>query len=364
MKRTLTQRIVTAAWMAALGLMLSGCGLRGPQSIVDADGPVAAYQYWTFMVSFYVSLLIFVLVGSLIVYCVVRYRHVGEVTPDTPLPDQGHGSTKLEVTLIIVSIVLVIVILVPALQGQFYQGTLQDPAAEVLEINVTGYQWWWKFEYPALGVVTANELAIPTGRAVKFNLKTNDVIHSFWVPRLGGKVDLMPNQKNWLWLRSTKDGTYYGQCVEFCGESHAFMKFRVHSLPGDEFKSWVEHQKSGAREVTDPLALRGKQLFKTKQCVGCHQIRPAAGGNLAPDLTHLASRTTIAAGELENTPENLAAWLDHPGEIKPGNMMQAAFLHPTPQPSWRRPWPGWDNLNIALNQGDIDALVAYLRSLE
>lgn len=362
------KRLKTAALIGLLGILSTGCqawGLKGPQSTVDPDGPVAAFQYWTFLVSFYVSLLIFVCVGTLIVYCVVRFRVPGaEVHPDTPLPDQSHGSTKLEIGLIIMSIGLVIVILVPALQGQFYQGTLQDREEDVLVCKVTAYQWWWKFEYPALGVVTANELAIPTGKAVKFELYTNDVIHAFWVPRLGGKMDVMPNQHNWMWLRAVEAGEYYGQCTEFCGESHAFMKFRVHALGRDDFNAWVEHQKSGAREVTDPLAVRGRDLFKTKQCVGCHQIRPAPGGNVAPDLTHLASRGTIAAGLLDNTPENLAEWLSHPGEIKPGNMMEAAFLHPQPLPGWRRPWPGWDNLNIALNSGDIDALVAYLRSLE
>lgn len=361
------RRVAMAALMAALGILSTGCsawGLKGPQSVVDPDGPVASFQYWTFLVSFYVSLLIFVCVGTLIVYCVVRFRHPGEITADTPLPDQGHGSTKLEIGLILVSIVLVIVILVPALEGQFYQGTLQDRESDVMVIRVTAYQWWWKFEYPKEGVITANEFTIPTGKAVKFELTTNDVIHSFWIPRLGGKMDVMPNQHNWLWLRATQPGMYYGQCVEFCGESHAFMKFRCFAVPPDDFNRWVEHQKSDAREVTDPVAVRGRDLFKSKSCVGCHTIRPTPGGNVAPDLTHLASRTTIAAGVLENTPENLAHWLNHPGNTKPGNMMEAAFLHGEPYPEWRRPWPGWDNLNIALNQGDIDALVAYLRSLE
>lgn len=361
------RRVAMVALMAALGILSTGCsawGLKGPQSVVDPDGPVASFQYWTFLVSFYVSLLIFVCVGTLIVYCVVRFRHPGEITPDTPLPDQGHGSTKLEIGLILVSIVLVIVILVPALEGQFYQGTLQDRESDVMVIRVTAYQWWWKFEYPKEGVITANEFTIPTGKAVKFELTTNDVIHSFWIPRLGGKMDVMPNQHNWLWLRATQPGMYYGQCVEFCGESHAFMKFRCFAVPPDDFNRWVEHQKSDAHEVTDPVAVRGRDLFKSKSCVGCHTIRPTPGGNVAPDLTHLASRTTIAAGVLDNTPENLAKWLNHPGNTKPGNMMEAAFLHGEPYPEWRRPWPGWDNLNIALNQGDIDALVAYLRSLE
>ncbi|MEW6277943.1 MAG: cytochrome c oxidase subunit II, partial [Candidatus Eremiobacterota bacterium] len=329
------KRAARVLMLALAGLTLGACALDGPQSGVAPLGPVADRQYYTFLVSFYVSLLIFVCVGSLIVYSVLRFRHKGEIDRNSPLPDQSHGSTRLEMALIAISIVLVLVIVVPSVQGMIYAGTLQNPEEDVLVINVTGYQWWWKFEYPKEGVVTANEVAIPVGKPIKFNLATNDVIHSFWVPRLAGKVDMMPNQKNWLWLQAVTPGEYYGQCVEFCGESHAFMRFRVRALESNQYQDWVTHQKSDAKAPVDPLARRGKDLFKAKFCVGCHMIRgDNPGGNVAPDLTHFGSRGTLAAGLMENNAENLARWLTDPGSIKPGNMMAAAFMHPDPRPEW------------------------------
>lgn len=339
--------------LALLGLTVSGC-VSEVRSTLDPLGPVAKLETDTFMVTLWVSLALFASVGSFMVYCLVKYHHRGEVTKDTPLPEQTHGSAVTEIFLIMLSVTMVGVIAIPAIQGIFYVGTVPQNE-KVYEVNVTGYQWWWKFEYPEYGVVTANEIAIPAGRPVKFNLKTQDVIHAFWVPRLGGKMDLAPGQDNWLWLQADPDllaktnqqirtsdnkpgmrfehlpddypfqgYVLYGQCAEFCGASHAFMQFRVLVLDDDNFQKWIAWQKSNSRStLPDGEAQAASALFKQNRCGTCHTIRgvSGAGGQVGPDLTHVGSRTSIAAGWLENTEANLAHWISHPDDVKPDNIM-------------------------------------------
>ena len=345
--------------LALLALMTVGC-VGGVQSTLDPLGPVAEVQMSTFMVTLWVSLGIFAVVGSFLVYCIFKFRHTGPVTKDTPLPDQGHGGALIEITLILISVALVGVMAVPTIQGIFWVGT--EPANEdVYVVNVTGQQWWWNFEYPELGVKVANEIAIPAGRPVRFNLKSLDVQHSFWVPRLGGKMDLLPGQENWIWLEadpsllaanddqlSTKDNkpgqrfehlpddypfqgyVLYGQCAEFCGDSHAFMKFRVLVLDDANFNKWVEWQKSPFKSdlPADKLAA-GEKAFKDNKCATCHMIKGSkARGMVGPDLTHIGSKTSIAAGWLENTPDNLGHWIQNPDAVKPGNTMyKAGYKH-------------------------------------
>lgn len=339
--------------LALLALTVTGC-VDGVRSTLDGLGPVANRQTSTFMVTLWVSLVMFAVVGSFLVYCLVKFHHKGPITKDTPLPDQGHGSAATEIALILISVFLVGVIALPTVQGIFYVGTVPTDQ-KVYEVNVTGIQWWWKFEYPEYGVVTANEIAIPAGRPVKFNLKAQDVLHSFWVPRLGGKMDLNPGQDNWLWLEAdptllaanndelatsmNKAGqrwehlpddypfqgyVLYGQCAEYCGSSHAFMQFRVLVLDDANFQKWVAWQKSDAKStLPDTERVAAETMFKANRCGTCHTIRGVRGaaGQVGPDLTHIGSRTSIAAGWLENTPENLGEWIQHPGDIKPENIM-------------------------------------------
>lgn len=332
-----------------LALMTVGC-VDGVQSTLAPLGPVAERQMSTFMVTLWVSLGIFAVVGSFLVYCLYTFHHKGDITADTPLPEQGHGSAVTEIALILVSVGLVAVIALPTVQGIFWVGTVPTDR-DVMTINVTGQQWWWKFDYPEHGISVANEFAIPAGRPVKFNLRSADVQHSFWVPRLGGKMDLLPGQDNWLWLEadpqmlannkenlSTKGGerfsylgdeypfegyVLYGQCAEFCGDSHAFMKFRVLVLDDANFRKWVEWQKSEAKpQLTDAEAEAGRQAFLQNRCGTCHMIRGVRGaaGQVGPDLTHVGTRTSVAS-YFENTPEKLGEWIQHPGEVKPGNIM-------------------------------------------
>lgn len=383
--------------------LLSGFdwGLHGPQSTISAEGPVAQAQLNLFYVTLIVTAGIFVCVGGTLAYTQFKFRE-RKGDEDREPPAQTHGHPLIEVSLIVVSTLLLVVIAIPTVQGIWYMNDTPDRENALL-VKVTGYQWWFNFEYPELGVAAANELIIPTGRPVHVELRTNDVIHSFWVPKLAGKVDLIPNRANHMWLQADQANYYWAQCAEYCGESHAKMKFRVVSLDEPEFTAWIEHQKSGARTI-DPVAAaaagarpraefaaqsgnadigiagaespfaywqekqaepqpgseeidlinQGKTVFLQRACITCHSIRGhAPGGNTAPDLTHFGSRTTLAAASLENTPENLRRWLVDPNAIKPGNIMwRDAYNNPAL------------NYSETLTDAEIDALVAYLSSLK
>lgn len=330
-------------------LFASGCSLSGPQSTLDADGPVARLQYETFLVTFWVSVAIFAVVGGMFLYCLVKFRAPGgEVSRDYPLPDQGHGNPLIEIGVIFVSVLLLGIVAVPAVYGVFYAGTVPE-GQKALRINVTGYQWWWKFEYPELGVVTGNECAIPVGRPVEFHLQTADVLHSFWIPRLGGKMDLTPGQDDWIWLQADQPGNYWGQCTEFCGESHAFMRMRVQAIEPDGFDKWVVDQKAVAVNTKPPAA------FNKFQCAVCHTVRgvPGAAGLVGPDLTHVGSRTSVAAGIKDMNAGNLKEWIHNPNSVKPGNTMYKAGYKAMFEP-----------MHIEMTGADEDQLVEYLMSLK
>jgi cytochrome c oxidase subunit 2 len=206
---------------------------------------------------------------------------------------------------------------------------------------VRGWQWWWEFRYPDLGVVTANELHLPAGRPVVLHLEGPDVIHSFWVPQLGGKRDVTPGRLNRITLTPDAPGEYWGQCAEFCGASHANMGMRVFVRTAADFDAWVARQKAPPAEPGE-LAAAGKTVFASSACVGCHTIQGVSAGVLGPDLTHFGSRTMLAAGMWPNTPENVAEWVKDPQRLKPGVKMPA----------------------LGLTDEQAKALAAYLTSLK
>lgn len=206
------------------------------------------------------------------------------------------------------------------------QRTVFAKDANVLTLKIIGHQWWWEVRYeadsPHQSFVTANEIRIPTGQPVKVELESADVIHSFWVPSLTGKMDLIPGQKNELQFTAKNAGVYRGQCAEFCGLQHAHMAFAVLALPPDEFGRWREHENQSADSPADQLGKQGEALFRARGCALCHNVSGTlAGGQLGPDLTHVGSRTTIAAGTLPNTPATLGGWISDPQHVKPGNLM-------------------------------------------
>lgn len=373
---TTSRRLTTALAVACLPFLTSGW-LSGPQSTFETEGPVARAQLGVFYVTLWVTMGIFVIVASVLAYATFKFKARKE-DANKPIPPQGHGNPFVELGLIALSIGALVIIAVPTLRAIWYSYDVpESERANAYEVNAHGLQWWFKFEYPAeqiTGVgplVTANELVIPAGRPVRINLRTADVIHSFWVPKLGGKVDMMPNRGNHMWLQADEPGYFWGQCAEFCGESHAVMRFRVIALAPAEFSAWLAKQKDPARTVTvtpdqpklaaagyiplvnpkpnapgytaefdaDPmggwvrmqkvdtdedaaLAIKGRALFKENACITCHSVRGHDGiGVNGPDLTHFGARTTVAAGLLENSKVNLHRWITHPDNVKPGNKM-------------------------------------------
>ena len=402
------------ATLALGGLaLLTGCDLnfwtmKGHQSTIDVDGPVAKAQLHVFYVTCWVTLVIFLIVGSVLAYAILKFRARTDADEHAEPPEQGHGNPFIELGLIGASVLALVIIAIPTIEaiGYTYDVPAEDKAT-AYEINATAYQWWFKFEYPAEQIagagplVAANEMVIPAGRAVHINLRAMDVIHSCWVPKLAGKVDMIPNRGNFLWLKAEAPGYYWGQCAEYCGDSHAVMRFRVIALGPRDFNEWVNRQTGPAREVAkvavadqpkaqfasyrsdwkrnekgwspefelnpfqawqaqqEPdakhenpaLIAQGRALFQSKTCFSCHVIRGhmVGGSGAYPDLTHVGARSTIAAGLLENTPEQLARWISHPDQVKPGNKMYLTGYIPN---------------NIKLTPDDVAALVAYLRSLK
>jgi cytochrome c oxidase subunit II len=220
-------------------------------------------------------------------------------------------------------------------------------SAESLVIEVTGNQWWWNVEYhnpdPSLGVTTANELHIPVGRQIRVQFKSNDVIHSFWVPNLHGKMDLIPGRQTVLWLQADKPGVYRGQCAEYCGLQHANMAFSVIAETSDDFERWLMAQRQPAPPPASPEQQRGLEVLQSGTCAMCHTVRGTlAGGRTAPDLTHVATRSTLAAGTLPNVRDNLARWIADPQHVKPGSRMPSTGISPE----------------------DLQALLAYLETLK
>ncbi len=338
-------------------LLLGGCALDGPQSIFETAGPVARHQAELFMFIFWFGVLVFVAVTGVLIYTVAKYRQRGD--EDGSVPQQIHGVAWLEATWTAAPAVILIIIGIPTVGMIFNQESRVDPAQKDLVVNVTGYQWWWEFEYPELGITTANELHIPTGRRVVLNLESGDVLHSFWVPRLAGKRDLIPNQDNQLWIEADEPGLYRGQCAELCLGAHAYMRFRVVASDEAEFSAWAGlFEPGGAQQVqaqadAEQIAA-GQALFKTKGCATCHAVLGYAYGEKAPNLTNFGIRTSLAAGVLDNTPENLAAWLRNPDAIKPGNYMPRL---------WPLPEEIQDDAQETEIEAEIAALVAYLESL-
>ena len=348
-KQRRTKNLVAAFLLAGLAASLSGCDLSSPQSIMETAGPVAKSQLELFEFTFWLATGVFAVVTAALVYAVWQYRRRDD---QEGLPPQVHGVMSLEIAWTLAPAVILVILGIPTVSQIFqYQSHIEEADAAAnndLIVNVVGYQWWWEFEYPELGITTANELHIPTDRRVVLNLNSGDVLHSFWVPKLAGKRDLIPNQDNQLWLQADEPGLYYGQCAELCLTAHAYMRFRVIASDAQGFDTWVAAFNGDTQNVSaqpQPFA-EGRDLFKTKGCANCHAIGGYALGQGAPDLTNFGLRTSLAAGVLDNTPENLAAWLRDPQAIKPGNYMPTLWAADDPE-----------------REAQIAAIVAYLESL-
>ena len=308
----------TVLLLSGVALLLSSCGWSlwdSPMTTVRPRSDFGKAIDDIFMLISWTTLVIFLAVEAGLLYVCFRFRD----RPGAPIPKQIHGHTALEISWTIAFAVVLLIIGIPTIRIIFK--TQEAPAATALRVDVTGKQWWWEFSYPEFKVTTANELHLPVGQTASFHLHAPDVIHSFWMPPLGGKRDVVPHRVNQLVLTPEQPGEYPGQCAEYCGMSHANMRFRVIVHPKGEFDQWIKAQQAPPVESTDPLAQQGKALFSQSACVGCHTITGISGGQVGPNLTHFGSRKSLAANMMANTPENLVRWIENPEHMKPGARM-------------------------------------------
>lgn len=326
-----------------MALVLSGCGRENLSALVP-KGPVAEQQFFLMGLTSAIMIGVFIIVMIIFAYVLIRYRRR---PGQTGIPKQVEGSHKLEILWTVVPFLLLIVMAVPTVAIGFDLAK-EYSNKEAVQVNVTAHQFWWEFEYPDLGVRTAQELFIPAGKKIQFNVTSADVVHAFWVPALGGKIDTNPGMTNKIWLQADEPGTYYGKCAELCGASHALMDFKVQALEASAFDAWAKKMKA-ATEAPAPVpsatatatanAQQGYDTFK-QSCIGCHAIG-SEGGKLGPNLTNFGERLLVA-GIRPNNKEELAAWLKNPQEVKPGNTMP----------------------NLNLNDEQVNALVEYLSTLK
>jgi cytochrome c oxidase subunit 2 len=316
-------------------------GVSRPSMFAPVSTPAFAIRELAFF-ALGVTAVIFLIVAGLTVYAIVRFRR-RPAEPERE-PPQVYGSTRIELAWTVVPFLVVVVLFL--VTARYIWGIEQRAApADALEVRVVGNQWWWEIRYPQWGVVTANELHVPVSDPAHptptfITLESADVIHSFWVPQLAGKVDVIPNKTNRVWIEPLRAGTYVGQCAEYCGLEHALMLLTVVVHPREEFERWVRAQREPAHD--DPAARHGRELFTSLACINCHTVRgTTANGIFGPDLTHLMSRGTIGSGAAPATPENIRAWVDDPSRLKPGARMPA----------------------MQLTRGELDAVTAYLVSL-
>ncbi len=358
------RRVLTLGTLAVVALaILAACGpeVDKPYSTTSPASPTADDVHSLYKLVFWLSLIVFVGVQFAIVYTALRFRRTRNARRRPP---QIHGNTRLEITWTVIPAVILLIILIPTIT------TLYDHDAAAAEgdltIEVNGKQWWWEVVYGEnadgenLGIVTANEIRVPAGKEVIFKLKSNNVIHSFWVPRLSGKLDVIPGHENKLSITAEEPGVYQGECAEFCGTQHAWMRFSIVAMPEDEFYGWVNAMRVGNPGTTNQDAELPEGVTRAPAnfnvCLACHQVNGFEGGaalvgmeapkTFGPSLTNIACRDTIAAGMLINNPENLKQWIHDPGSVKPGNYMATQITPDT------------------FSDEEVDELVDYMMTLQ
>ena len=320
-------------------MALAGCGQEN-LSALQPKGPGADMQFDLMALSLSIMIGVFIVVAVIYMYVLIKFRK--RPGDEDNIPEQVEGNTKLEVLWTAIPILLLIILAVPTVLTTFTLAADQPKENDdTLKVQVTANQYWWMFEYPDLEVSASQDLYIPVGEKVYFELTSNDVIHSFWVPALGGKMDTNPGLKNTMWLQADEPGVYRGKCAELCGPSHALMDFKVIALEREDFDAWVEKMQNPSVEPETEQAQAGQEIFG-QNCLSCHAVG-SEGGNIGPDLTNFGDRETLA-GFLDMTDQNIADWIKDPQALKPGNNM-----------------PAFGN---QLSDDEVDALVAYLKRLK
>lgn len=334
--KTIAWRAITRNFgqIVILGLLALATGCEGPQSALDPAGTAAealAFLFW-FMAGGAVVIWVFVL--ALGIYSLLRPQSGGRRKAAWYII----GGGVVGPTIVLTALLAHGLSLLPTLVAPPPDGSLQ--------ITVVGHQWWWRVQYPYEDktIELANEIHLPVGQPVSFELESADVIHSFWIPSLGGKVDMIPGRKTRLTLHPTKTGVYRGVCAEYCGESHAHMAFKVVIEQPEEFQKWLEHQSQDAQPSGEPMPQRGEHVFLASGCGACHTVRgTSAKGRVGPDLTHVGGRLSLAAGTLRNEQGDFARWIKQPQSVKPAALMPHYSMLP---------------------EEDIEALATYLDNLQ
>lgn len=350
--------------LALLAFILSGCG-KPFLSALQPAGDVAKQQYDLILFSFGVMCFVMLVVGILFTIVIVRYRRKDE----KEIPKQVEGSHTLEIVWTVIPIIIILILAVPTVAVTFAHGDTagfdevdEDGNPANLIVDVTAHLYWWEFEYPDLGIVTSQDLVIPTDENVYFRIKSNDVKHSFWIPPLGGKLDANPDNVNKFFLDVKQEHAdevneiFYGKCAELCGPSHGLMDFKVKAIPRAEFDQWVaDMQNATPYEPTTEVARKGEEVFN-QACITCHAVSTSNDAPLtAPSLANFGERTTIA-GYLDHNEESLKEWILKSDELKPGNLMPKYELSKDGEPS--------DLDSRIISQEDLDALATYLMELK
>ncbi|SEU29724.1 cytochrome c oxidase subunit II [Paenibacillus sp. NFR01] len=326
---------------ATFGLLLAGCG-RQDLSVLRPQGPAAETSFDLMKLSIAIMIVVLLIVFSIAAYVLIRYRRK---PGHDEIPKQIEGNFKLEVLWTVIPLILVIVLAVPTVKAVFAAGNDHSTDKNAIKVKVTGHQYWWEFEYPDYGVTTAQDLVIPAGKAIAFELGTADVLHSFWVPSLSGKMDTNPDGTvNRFSFSAPNEGVYRGKCAELCGPSHGLMEFKVKSVSEAEFTAWIDSMKAPAVMPEDPQVA---EKFKSA-CLSCHAVGDQ-GGILGPNLTGIGSRESVAGILLNDDTgvdgapieDNLKTWLHDPQSVKPGNKM--------PDPK-----------SLGLSEEEIDGIAEYL----
>jgi cytochrome c oxidase subunit II len=335
MGRSVRRRLATALLLVA-SATLAGCGEQSTLDPHSSDShDIAVLWWWMLGVA---SVIFLGAVAMLLIGWIRRDR------PGLPLIGTNEKATTGLVLIFGIAIPAVILIALFAVSDLWLTQRTAPPSrsSTAMTIRVTGHQWFWEVQYPGTSAVTANEIHIPARTPVNVVTKTADVIHSFWVPQLNRKIDMIPGRANRVLLEADQPGVYRGQCAEFCGLEHALMRIKVFAEPRTQFQSWLESMEKPASAPATAEQRRGRQLFLSNACAGCHTISGTpASGNIGPDLTHVASRTTLAGATIPNTPGQLRRWITDPQRIKPGNKMPA----------------------LDLSRSDFKAVAAYLNHL-
>lgn len=324
--------------IAGLLLLFFLTACQPTPTFLRSASPISNHEsnlYWIILI---MALVVFVLVEGALLWILVRDRKRED---DEQLPLQIYGNNRLEITWTVIPVLLTFTLFIMTVRTANAVAAPPQSTSD-LNLRVVGHRWWWEFDYPGLGIATANELHIPVGRMVQVSLESVDVIHSFWVPELSGKTDVIPGQHNTMWLTGNQPGVYYGQCAEFCGTEHALMRFRVFVDTQEDFDAWVANQQKNAYQPQAEAEQAGHKVL-TGPCAACHSIDPGEidTDKSGPNLAHLFSRTTFAGGTFDLNERNLRNWLKDTQKMKPGN-----------------------DMDLKISPKEIDELMTYLTKLK